>query len=442
MLAAGPVAVKAGDGTGLSRRRVAEWLRVFGTVGLGQVVTQGVGFVCGILIVRWLSTAQYAQYTLANATIGTLNVLVDVGVSAGVMAQGGSVWEDRKRLGAVIRTGLALRRRFALIVVWVACPVLGYLLRQHGADWASVIGLLAGVIGTYLFAVAVDLYSVAPKLHQALPRLQMIGALAAALRLVTFMAVLFWFPNAIAAVAVALIAQIWNQHRLRRLAGEYADLEQREDPLVRKAILGMVARVLPGAVYFGLSGQVGVWLLSVLGSGVSVAQVGAISRLGQMITVASFFIAATIEPRYARLPEDRALLRRRYLQVHGMLVLGCATLVALTAAFPDPVLSLLGTNYRGLRHEMVLQVVCSCAYLQAGVAFSMAASRGWVMHPGLSLPILLLVQIVAIMGGRPGTVSGVIWIAIWPAIVQWLLLSAFVGWRCRASAGVVATDCR
>jgi hypothetical protein len=87
------------------------------------------------VIIRSLAIDEYAYYTIANTALGAMSVVTDSGVTSGVFAEGGKVWQDRARLGAVLSAGLAIRKRLSGLAVLVAVPLLGLLLRRQGASW-------------------------------------------------------------------------------------------------------------------------------------------------------------------------------------------------------------------------------------------------------------------------------------------------------------------
>src|SRR5882724_4955546 len=80
-----------------------------GTVAV-QAGTQLLVFAAGIIVVRNLSIEQYAYYTLATAALGVAGALSDSGMTSALIGQCGRVWREPDRLGAVMATGLALRR--------------------------------------------------------------------------------------------------------------------------------------------------------------------------------------------------------------------------------------------------------------------------------------------------------------------------------------------
>ncbi len=81
---------------------IVSWGKLISITGSAQIIVQAVGFASGILIIRLLPVQEYAFYTLANTMLGAMTVLSDGGISTGVMAQGGKVWEDKLKLGKVL----------------------------------------------------------------------------------------------------------------------------------------------------------------------------------------------------------------------------------------------------------------------------------------------------------------------------------------------------
>ena len=94
-------------------------IKLVSLVGSTEILLKGIGFITGILIVRMLPVQEYALYTLANTMVGTLIVLTDGGVSNGVMALSGKVWQDPRKIRNILATGLDLRKKFAIVTLLV-----------------------------------------------------------------------------------------------------------------------------------------------------------------------------------------------------------------------------------------------------------------------------------------------------------------------------------
>src|SRR5271154_6478196 len=89
------------------------WGKLISVTGGGQILVQGIGLICGILVIRLLPVKQYAWYTIANTLLGTMFILADSGITTSVMAQGGKIWQEKVKLGIVLDTGMHLRKQFA-----------------------------------------------------------------------------------------------------------------------------------------------------------------------------------------------------------------------------------------------------------------------------------------------------------------------------------------
>ena len=156
---------------------IVSWGKLISITGSAQIIVQAVGFVCGILVIRLLPTQEYALYTLANTMLGTMTMLSDAGISTGVMAQGGKVWQNREKLGVVMATGLDLRRKFAIGSLILSTPILLYLLLHNGASWLMAIMIVLSLIPAFYAALSDSLLEIVPKLNQTILPLQILSRL-------------------------------------------------------------------------------------------------------------------------------------------------------------------------------------------------------------------------------------------------------------------------
>src|ERR1051326_2269595 len=108
--------------------------RRVGNYALVQIAVQLLAFTSGILLVRWLPQREYAYFTIANAMQATLIMLADIGISTGLISIGGRVWQDSHRFGELINTGLAVRKRLALVATIVVAPILYAMLARNGSS--------------------------------------------------------------------------------------------------------------------------------------------------------------------------------------------------------------------------------------------------------------------------------------------------------------------
>lgn len=397
------------------------WTKAVTVTGTAQIIVQAVGFLSGILVIRLLPVKEYALYTIANTMLGTMTILSDGGISAGVMAQGGKVWRDKEKLGAVLATGLDLRRKFAIGSLIVSIPILMYLLLHQGASWLTAMMITLSLIPAFYAALSDSLLEIVPKLHQAILPLQKNQVTVGIGRLVLSAITLFIFPWTAVAILASGIPRIYGNYQLRRISNDFITKEKSPDPKVRKEILEMVKRILPGAIYYAFSGQITIWLISFFGKTTAVAQLGALGRIAMLLTIFNVLISTLIVPRFARLSEIKTILLQRFIQILTVLFLAMIAIVGLVYLFPNQILWILGRNYAGLELELVLSVIGSCLSLIAGIAFSLYTSRGWVIQP----VILIIVNLVSVIGlllfVDVSSLRGVLFLNIGTAIIAFLI---------------------
>lgn len=374
--------------------KVFEWGKLIAKVGSIQIFIQAISLVSGILIIRLLPTNEYALYTIANTMLGTMLILADGGVSAGVMSQGGKVWQDRDKLGEILATGLELRKIFAIASLIIVSPILLYLLNHHGASWLMSALIVIALIPSFLTSLSTTILEVAPKLHQDIFSLQRNQIVSSIARIILSSTVLFSFPLSFVIILASSAPQIWYNNKLKKISAKYINSNQSPSPIIRKNITSFVKRILPGSIYYCLSGQITIWLISIFGSTNAVAQIGALSRLSMILSVLSVLFSTIIVPRFARLPNNPGVLLNKYIKIQLGLCAISLFIITCVWLFPSESLWILGNKYSNLTNEVTLSVTNSCLGLIAGLSFNICTSRGWVLNPLISISVTVIAIII------------------------------------------------
>jgi O-antigen/teichoic acid export membrane protein len=412
--------------------RLAHWGKLIAITGGAQAIVQGTSLVCGILVIRLLPTQEYAWYTLANTMLGMMGTLADGGITIGVMSEGGKVWQDKKKLGVVLATGLDLRKRFGIGSLVVVIPILIYLLVNHGASFLTAFLITVSLIPAFFGALSDSLLEVAPKLHQDIPALQKNQIAVSFGRLLLSCLTLFVFPFTYIALLASGLPRIYGNRKLRTISSGFASNSEGTDKNIEQNILRIVKRTLPGAIYFCLSGQITIWLISIFGNTTSIAAVGALGRLAMLLGVVQVFVSTIIVPRFARLREDRALLLIRFFQVVVILLVFSLGVVGIFWLIPDQILLILGNQYAGLGKELVLIIIGGCISLSFGTVFNLCSSRGWILNPAVSIVINVLTTVVGINIFNISTVTGVLYLNIFIALVELIVHLFFATYKIRS----------
>lgn len=409
---------------GLDAARTKEWLRLTSITGGTQILIQAIGLISGIIVIRLLPTTEYALYTLANTMLGTMVVLADSGIGSGVMAESGKVWKDKDKLGVALATGLNLRRKFAAGSLIIAAPILIYLLHYHGAAWWMSVLIVISLIPAFISSLSGSIFQIPLKLKQDITPLQK-NTLFEGLGRFAMVFSLFVLPWTFIALLGAGIPRLITNIRLRRISAGYADWSQKPDLVVRKRILKMVKRLMPGAVYYVLAGQISIWLISIFGTTSSLAEIGALGRIAIMLTILSTIFGTLVYPRFARLPDSSEILMKRFLQIIVLLVVINLIIIAAVSIFSNQILWVLGDKYQDLNIELVMNFSASGIGLISGAAFTMSTQRGWAINPAL----LILVNVSAIILGLLiidiSTLQGVLLFNIFTVTIQLFLNTAY-----------------
>jgi O-antigen/teichoic acid export membrane protein len=406
-------------------QKIFSFGKLVGVTGLVQVLVQGVGLLSGILLVRILPVEQYALYTLANTMLGTMTVLADSGVSPGVMSQAGLVWKDSQKLGAVIATGVSLRRKMAIPSVLIASPILIYVLSQNDAGAFMSVIILLSLLPSFLMALSSNIYEIVPKLHQDIIYIQRSQLVLNISRFLLLLVTTFFFPFAFVAVLSAGVPQILYNKGIKKLANRYISFEEPENTTVRNDILKVVKRGLPDAIYYCFSGYLTLFLISYFGKTSSIASFGALGRISAIFTVFSMIVNMLLVPRYARLNQDRMLLLRNFLKI---LLLTFVISVGVGGGiyfFASKILIVFGTSYKNLETELMLVGLQSIVTFILGVIFSLNTARGWYITPITYISISILVTMVGILYFDFSSLRNSLFFNLLITVTQMLLLLVF-----------------
>lgn len=405
--------------------QVIEWGKLISVTGLAQVIVQGVSLICGILIIRFLPTQEYAYYTIANAMLGTMSLLADGGISTGVMSEGGKVWNDKAALGSVLSTGLDLRKKFAVFSLLVSIPILTYLLWHQGASALVILLIIVTLIPSFFAALSDSLLEIVPKLHQDIKPLQANQVMVGVFRLILSSLSVFFLPFTFVALLANGLPRIYGNIHLKRIAFKFADKRQKPDAIKRQEILKSVKLILPGAIYYCLSGQITIWLISAFGTTSSIAQVGALGRLSMALGLFGTLFSTLIIPRFARFKADKSLLLTRFIKIVAGLLLLSLFIVLFAYIFPVQLLWILGKEYSNLSDALVLSIAGGCMNLIAGSVFGLCASRGWIINPAISIPINVLGILLGVLVLDVSSIQGVLILNILVALVQAMMWFIF-----------------
>ena len=409
--------------------RAFEWAKLISITGSAQILVQVLGLISGILIIRLLPTGEYALYTLANTMLGTIMVLADGGIGSGVLAQGGKVWKDPVQLGRVVSTGIHLRMRFAIGSLAVSLPVLFYLLYTHGATWLTAVLISLSLIPAFYAALSDTLLEVPVKLNQDIVSLQKNQIAVNIARFLMLAGSLFILPFTYIAILANGLPRIWANIKLKKAAENFADLTAKPDAEVKRQVLVVVKRTLPTAIYFCVSSQITIWLISYFGNTNSIADVGALGRLTSVLTLFTVIFSTLVIPRFARLIENPKILISKFIQIMIVLFLLVVGICGAVFLFPHQVLFILGKKYVDLTEEVFLMTIAGCIGMMGGIIYSLCNSRSWIMPPVLHISVSVISQALLIYFMDLSQTRNVLLFSIINGVIGLIVLWTYIMYR-------------
>jgi O-antigen/teichoic acid export membrane protein len=410
-----------------STNRLVARAQILGRFVSFQILAQAVGVLSGILLVRALSRREYAFFTIANTMQGTMNLLADTGLSIGLTSIGGKVWHDRYRFGQLIATTLRLRRRLALVAIGIVTPILLWLLVTNGSKYLNAAVITLIVLAGLNYQLTISVFGVVPRMLSQISRLQRLDLASAVVRLVLLTAAYLFFLNAITAILASVVTLGLQYILLKRWASDGIDRSAPLNEDDRRELNRIVKIGIPTTVFYCFQGQVTVWLMSSLGNASSVADLGALGRLGVIFSVIVPVMTTIVVPRFARYHEPR-MLRRRFIQIMTCFVAFTLVIVAASAMFPVQILWVLGKKYSLLGHELLLMMILTGVNATAEAMWLLNSAKAWIEHSWLHIPCTLVTQAFLLTIMKVSTLRGALLFGIF-SLVPSILLNIWLAAR-------------
>ena len=388
------------QGASLARGRRA--IQIVVSFFLGQGALQGIQLLTGLLLIRWLSIEGWAQFGLASGFQITVNTLMDLGISGTIIPLVGERRNDRALVGRYMRSARHLRNRMFWIVAPFAAIAFFGIMHKHNWSLYTQCLLLASVL-IALFSNGRISYSSAPLfIFGRLREFYIPQTLSGILRFLVYVCLRFAGGlNAWTAAMLSALNATMNGYLLERESRQCIEWPLRDDPSTDRELLQYMLPATPAIIFSAFQSQISLFLITFFGQTTNIAQVAALSKLGQLFTTSMMtFNIVIIEPFVARLSPERLL--RTYLGIVAIAVTFCTPFAMVAFLFPKPFLWLLGAKYSSLGNLVGWIVLAACISYLAGLIWIMNRSRRWLFWSGtiFEIVILLATQIafIALVG--------------------------------------------
>ncbi len=394
-------------------RRVAELLVSQGIALAGKLFY-------GLLCVRLLPIPYYAKYAVVFSVLGSVTLLMDVGVSAALLPLIGERIGDLGLIADYVATIRQIAHWLFFLVAPLTIVVFPLLVRHQHWSWQVVAGMIAillvaswcaRVIGTYGAVLIVR------RDRGAWYRAQLISSLGG-LALLSVVWALHCL-NAFSAILINVAGNVYVSQAYFFRARRLLNTPGHPSKTKRKALVHLTLPNMPGVIFYAFQGQISLLLITLFGRTSGVASVGALTRLGQIFVLAVPMNMLLIEPYFAKLPQ--AKLKHYYLGAMATLGGIGGSVVLLAALFPRPFLWVLGPKYAGLHYELLLVMIARSIGLVSGCTWIIHSARKFVYwwSDGVRIALTILVQVIFLWKVDLSSVSGVLMLSVAAAAAAW-----------------------
>jgi len=410
--------------------KLREWSRLFSEYAIAQAAIQVLGVLAGLWLVNLLPVREYALYTFALSIFAFLSVFSDLGVGGALLFFRRETRASGTAFGPYVSA--AYKIRYALLAAGL-CAGLVFMVAigpDRGFSYAEIVAVAAVLVvaawaqvGSAVVVLQLRLEGLyrGSYLAEACGNAARLAVVAAIWLVATPLAWLAMISGASGALASRAVAT-----RALRRAGHVI----RHDPVQedgRVPLESVVRYVLPqslSAAYFSIQGPLTVWLSAYFAGTQSVAEVGALGRLGLIFSLLSGFMGAVLIPRLSAVTDDAHYLRR-YLQFWMVLAAFGVCVIALALAVPHWLLWLLGDAYAALGDGVLVVAVTAVLTSWGGYVVGINNARGWVRLQPVALVLFAATQIALIVALDLTSTIGVLYYGLWSGLVG-LLLQAVI----------------
>lgn len=369
-------------------RRVGEFMSA-------QGITMAGNLLYGLLCVRLLPVNGYAKFAVIFGVLGSLGLLLNIGISNTLAPLVGEKTDDRQLIADYVASLRTVAQWLFAIMAPVLIVIFPFLVHRQQWGWQVVASMEAMILVAAWFARIGSAYGAVLLLRRdrkAWYRAQMVSSLGTLALLLAFWASGRLNEYAAILLNIAGIIYVGASYylRSRKLLG----LTGHSSPEKRKAIIHLALPNSPSTIYYALQAQISLMLITYFGHAAGVASVGALTRLSQIFTIFGQMNPVLIEPYFARLP--RARLKRNYIGAIVSIGSMCLCLIGLARYFPGLFLWVLGPKYASLRFEVFLVITSGSISYVNGVMWVIHSSRRFVYWWNNMLTIATTITVQAI----------------------------------------------
>jgi O-antigen/teichoic acid export membrane protein len=352
----------------------------------------------GLIFVNVLPKDEFAVFAVFTALLQAFVAQSDLGTSGavGYFYREHSSWDSFKTMAlpaiARMRLQFFIAGGIVLIILFVNSPATQVVTNIRTSE------LLFLALGTACFGMVNSLQTIVLNVRGHANTSVRIDAAANLVRLtLAFGMVVFHFISVEAALIVGLASTMFSFLIGRLYVPEIPlGLPRKYNRYEQRRLFWYVLPLIPGFLYYSLQPSILIWLSALFGNTQQVAEVGAISRIGQIIALLAFGLNLFVLPHLANVRDEKAF-RRSYGFIWLILFGLVFTVFVGIILLRHEILLLLGPKYSNLDNEVILVAGTSLLHLLGNYAGIVNRLRGWNRLEPLVMVAQFIAQVLLIV---------------------------------------------
>jgi len=400
--------------------RVSEFL-------VKQGITTAGNLIYGFLCVRLLPISDYAEFAVVFGFLGTLTVLMDIGISSTLLPLVGERIDDRQLIADYVASLRQLAHWLYIAVAPLLVVVYPLVVRRQQWSWKVVAGMVAILLAAGWCARISGAYGavlIVRRDRTVWYRMQMISSLGTLFLLGVVWSV-HWL-NAFSAILINVAGIIFVSTAYYIRAGRLLGVKGHPSKQKRQDIVHLAMPSMPNTIFYAFQGQISILLITWFGHSTAIAGLGALSRLSRFFVLLAQMGPLLIEPYFARLPADR--LKRNYLGLLSIEAGFCIVMTVSAAYLPGVFLWVLGPQYSNLRFEVLLMIAVASINHLSELLWTVNTARRFVYwwNGAITIFYTLLIETLFVWKVDLSTVRSVLLMSVTTA-VGLLLINVLTG---------------
>ena len=367
-------------------------LRILTQVAWGQGAVQALNLAVGVFLLHRMSVDAYAQFGLALGFQNVFAILMDLGFAGTIIPLVADRRDEKAVVGRYVHAANRLRNwSFALLSPLAAVLFLSVAHKHHWPLGVQLLLLASILLSLYSGGIMAN-YSAPLIMLRRLNEYYAPQAFFGGIRLLLYLGIAT-LQNLNASIAAGLnaVSTMFIAWSVRRKSASFITVPSEVDPQTGREIWNYILPASPAIIFAAFQIQISLFLVSIFGGTVFIAEVAALGRIGQIFILLASVSGILVEPYIAC--HKKAHLLRTYLFFVALAILGCLPFVFSAFEWPAPWLLLLGAKYKGIAPLLGWYVLSMSMNLVSTVAWIMNRARKWVFWSGSILEVALVLGI-------------------------------------------------